>query len=46
VLVAMGFGIPLLVLAVATNRTGFFREKTVSYVIEDGKLTAATLPAG
>jgi amino acid transporter len=45
VLVAMGLGIPLLVLAVATNRTGFFREKTVSYVINDGNLTAATRPA-
>jgi amino acid transporter len=44
VLVAMGLGIPLLVLAVATNRTGFFREKTVSYVVRDGKLAVSTGP--
>jgi amino acid transporter len=42
VLVAMGLGVPLLVLAAATSRTGFFREKTVSYVMVDGKLTAST----
>ena len=32
VLVAMALGIPLLIIAVATNRSGFFRERTVSYV--------------
>ena len=41
VLVAMALGIPLLLIAVATNRSGFFRERTVSYVMEDGRLTAA-----
>ncbi len=41
VLVAMALGIPLLVLAVATNRSGFFRERTVSYVLENGRLIAA-----
>ena len=45
ILVAMGAGLPLLVVAVATNRSGFFREKTVSYVMVDGKLTAAPTAA-
>ena len=42
VLVAAALGVPLLILAVATSRSGFFREKTVSYVMVDGKLTAST----
>ena len=41
VLVAMALGIPLLLIAVVTNRSGFFREPTVSYVLVDGRLTAA-----
>ncbi|MBJ7595829.1 MAG: APC family permease [Candidatus Dormibacteraeota bacterium] len=41
VLVTMALGIPLLILAVVTNRSGFFRQKTVSYVMVDGRLTAA-----
>ena len=41
VLVAMALGVPLLLIAVVTNRSGFFREKTVSYVMVDGRLTAA-----
>ena len=41
VLVTMGLGVPLLVVAVVTNRSGFFREKTVSYVMVDGRLTAS-----
>lgn len=45
VLVTMAIGVPLLVIAVATNRTGFFREKTVSYVIRDGQLVAAPTTA-
>ncbi|MGH7722631.1 MAG: APC family permease [Candidatus Dormibacteria bacterium] len=44
VLVAVGAGVPLLLLAVVTNRSGFFREKTVSYIMTDGQLTAS--PAG
>jgi hypothetical protein len=44
ILVTMGLGVPLLALAAGTSRSGFFREKTVSYIIVDGKLTAA--PAG
>ena len=41
VLVTMGLGIPLLVIAVVTNRSGFFREKTISYDLRDGTLVAA-----
>jgi amino acid transporter len=44
ILVTIGVGLPLLLLAVITNRSGFFREKTVSYIMVDGKLTAA--PSG
>jgi amino acid transporter len=40
ILVTMGLGVPLLLLAAATSRSGFFREKTVSYVMVEGKLTA------
>jgi amino acid transporter len=41
ILVTAGLGVPLLLLAGVTNRSGFFREKTVSYVMVDGKLTAS-----
>ncbi len=41
ILVTIGLGLPLLLVAVIANRSGFFREKTVSYVIVDGKLTAS-----
>jgi len=41
ILVTIAAGLPLLLLAVVTNRSGFFREKTVSYVLVDGKLTAS-----
>jgi amino acid transporter len=41
VLVSMALGLPLLLIAVVTNRSGFFRQKTVSYVMADGRLTAA-----
>jgi len=44
ILVTMGVGIPLLATAVVTNRSGFFREKTISYTEVDGKLQAATSP--
>jgi amino acid transporter len=40
VLVAFGLGIPLTILAAVLNRTGFFREKTVSYVKKNGQLMA------
>jgi len=42
VLVTMGLGIPLLVIAVLANRTGFFTEKTVSYVEVNGKLQSVS----
>jgi hypothetical protein len=42
ILATAGLGVPLLVLAGVTNRSGFFREKTVSYVMVEGKLTAST----
>ncbi|HSP64732.1 MAG TPA: APC family permease [Candidatus Deferrimicrobium sp.] len=45
VLVAMALGIPLLLIAVITNRSGFFRERTVNYVMVDGALTAAPTAA-
>ncbi len=41
VLVIMAAGVPLLLLAVITNRSGFFRQKTVSYIQVDGRLTGA-----
>jgi amino acid transporter len=41
VLVIMAAGVPLLLLAVITNRSGFFRQKTVSYINVDGRLTGA-----
>jgi amino acid transporter len=41
ILVTIGVGLPLLLLAVVTNRSGFFREKTVSYIIVEGRLTAS-----
>ncbi|MDQ6856850.1 MAG: APC family permease [Candidatus Dormibacteraeota bacterium] len=41
VLVIMAAGIPLLLLAVVTNRNGFFRQRTVSYINVDGRLTGA-----
>jgi amino acid transporter len=44
VLVTIGLGIPLLVVAVLVNRTGFFSQKTVSYTEVGGKLQA--VPAG
>jgi amino acid transporter len=45
VLVTIALGLPLLLLAVVTNRSGFFREKTVSYVMVDGKLMASPASA-
>ncbi len=41
VLVAMGVGIPLLMIAAIANRSGFFHEKTVSYINVGGTLQAA-----
>jgi amino acid transporter len=41
ILVCLGAGLPLLLLAAVTSRSGFFREKTVSYIMVEGKLTAS-----
>jgi amino acid transporter len=46
ILVTMGLGLPLVVLAAATSRSGFFRARTVSYILVEGKLTASTSTAG
>lgn len=45
ILITIALGIPLLLIAMATARTDFFHEKTVSYVVRDGQLVAA-LPSG
>ncbi len=42
VLIAFGLGIPLTIVAAVTNKTGFFHQKTVSYVKQNGRLVAAT----
>jgi amino acid transporter len=42
VLVAMVLGIPLMVIAVARNKNGFFRAKTVSYTEGDVEAASAT----
>ena len=41
IIVTAGLGVPLLLLATATSRSTFFREKTVSYVLRDGALMAS-----
>jgi amino acid transporter len=41
VLVAFGLGIPLTIVAALVNKNGFFREKTVSYIKQNGRLMAA-----
>jgi amino acid transporter len=41
IIVTAGLGVPLLFLAMASSRSGFFREKTVSYVLRDGALMAS-----
>jgi amino acid transporter len=47
ILVTMAAGLPLMVLAAVTSRSGFFQEKTVSYIEVDGQLTASPVgPAG
>jgi amino acid transporter len=44
ILVTIALGLPLMVLAAAASRSGFFQEKTVSYIMVEGQLTAS--PAG
>jgi amino acid transporter len=41
ILITIGIGVPLVLIAKVADRAGFFREKTVSYVLVDGKLTAS-----
>jgi amino acid transporter len=41
VLIAFGLGIPLTIIAALVNKNGFFREKTVSYIKQNGRLMAA-----
>jgi amino acid transporter len=41
ILATIGLGVPLLALAGVTSRSGFFREKTVSYIMVEGVLTAS-----
>jgi amino acid transporter len=41
ILITVGLGVPLLVVAMASNSTGFFREKTVSYVLIKDQLMAS-----
>ncbi len=40
VLITFGLGIPLTIIAAVVNKTGFFHEKTVSYVNKNGQLMA------
>jgi amino acid transporter len=46
VLITFALGIPLVIVAAVMNKSGFFREKTVSYVKHNGKLVAATAGGG
>jgi hypothetical protein len=41
ILITIALGIPLVLIAKVADRSGFFREKTVSYSTVDGKLTAS-----
>jgi amino acid transporter len=41
ILITIALGLPLVLLAAATARSGFFHEKTVSYVLVDDKLMAS-----
>ena len=46
VLIAFELGIPLTIVAAMVNRNGFFKEKTVSYVKQNGRLMAALAGGG
>lgn len=41
ILITIGIGVPLVIVAKLADRRGFFREKTVSYTEVDGQLAAA-----
>jgi hypothetical protein len=42
IIIAIALGLPLVIIAAMTARSGFFHEKTVSYVLRNGQLVAAT----
>jgi len=46
VLIAFGLGIPLTIIAALVNKSGFFKEKTVSYIKQNGRLVAALAGGG
>jgi amino acid transporter len=46
ILIAVGAGIPLTLIAALANKNGFFQEKTISYISQNGHLVAATAGAG
>src|ERR1019366_9755985 len=46
VLVTFGVGIPLTIIAALVNKNGFFKEKTVSYIKQNGRLMAALAGGG
>ena len=46
VLITFALGIPLTIVAALLNKNGFFHEKTVSYVKQNGRLMAATAGGG
>jgi amino acid transporter len=46
VLITFAVGIPLTIVAAIVNKSGFFREKTVSYVSQNGRLMAAVAGGG
>jgi amino acid transporter len=46
ILLTVALGVPLMLIAMATARTDFFREKTVSYVVRNGQLVSALAGGG
>ena len=46
ILITILLGIPLVIVAAVTARSGFFHEKTVSYVLQDGVLVSAMAGGG
>jgi branched-subunit amino acid transport protein len=45
IIITVLIGVPLVILAALTSRSTFFREKTVSYVLQNGRLVSA-VPGG
>jgi amino acid transporter len=46
ILITVLLGIPLVIIAAMTTRSGFFHEKTVSYVLRGGQLVSETAGGG